>query len=146
MMAVTFVTVVSTAVTCPEPEPEQPELVVTETKSAERKSFEKSIEEGLYLKGVAELLYDADNCQKAVSGQRRTYRIQSDNQMRFCHVQFSDIVPSSEGSECVCTVNYRIEDGEETTLIVKLTVISVADDRIWLWNETQKVGLVIQKF
>lgn len=146
MMAVALVTTVSTAVSCPEPEPEQPAPPVVETKSAERKSFEAASEEGLYMKGAGSFVYDAETCQKAVNSQRRTYRIQSDDQRRFCHILFSDMTPSKVGDECVCTVEYRVEDGEETTLIVKFGVIEASDGRLWLWNEFQKVGVIIRQF
>ena len=49
------------------------------------------------------------------------------------------------GDEAECEIHYRLAAGESTTLIVKLIVVKASDEYIWLWNEFQKVGLLVQR-
>ena len=145
--ALALVVVATTmAVSCPEPDPggDTPDPVL-DTKSAERKQLEAAYVEGLYLKGSCALAFDLSLFQRAVNPVRRTYRIQSDDQTRYLNVFYGENVPSKEGDEVECEIHYRLEAAESTTLIVKLVVVKTTDEYLWLWNEFQKVGLIIQR-
>ena len=50
-----------------------------------------------------------------------------------------------ENDEVECEIHYRLDAGESTTLIVKLVVVKATDEYIWLWNEFQKVGIIVQR-
>jgi hypothetical protein len=76
---------------------------------------------------------------------RRTYRIQSDDQTHYLNVRYAAQVPTHEGEEVECEIHYRLEAGESTTLIVKLVVVKDSDEYLWLWNEFQKVGMIVQR-
>ena len=133
------------AVSCPQPEPEpepEPEPV---TKTAERMRFEGSVVEGLYVKGACVLSYDGTTFQRAMNPIRRNYRIQSDDQTRYLNVRYGDSIPVREDEDVECEIHYRLDAGESTTLIVKLVVVKVTDEYIWLWNEFQKVGVIARK-
>lgn len=135
--------IVSLAVSCPGPTPDPPEPIdPIEVKSAERKSFESSSDIGLYIKGICALSYDKDDYQQAFNSQRRTYRIQSDDQNRYMHILFSGTMPDLVGEEVVCTITYRLAESEETIMIVKFTVLKVENGKLWLWNELQKSGVI----
>ena len=43
-----------------------------------------------------------------------------------------------------CEIHYRLSAGEQTTLIVKLVVVKTSEEYLWLWNEFQKVGMIVQ--
>ena len=134
------------AVSCPEPDlpgPEPPTPV--DTKSPERKQLEAAYSEGLYIKGASVLNFDLASFQRAASTQRRTYRIQSDDQARYLHIFYSEVIPTAEGQEVECEIHYRLSAGEQTTLIVKLVVVKASDEYLWLWNEFQKVGMIVQR-
>jgi len=134
------------AVSCPKPEPpgpEPPEPV--DTKSAERKQLEASLTEGLYLKGNIALAYNQEIYQRSASLDRHTYRIQSDDQTRYLHVRYTEEIPSALNEEVECELHYRLAAGEQTTLIVKLIVVKMTDEYLWLWNEFQKVGMIVQR-
>ncbi len=47
--------------------------------------------------------------------------------------------------EVECEIHYGLSAGESTTLIVKLVVVKQTDEYLWLWNEFQKVGLMVQR-
>lgn len=148
MMSVVFVSLMFMAVSCPEPDPgpdPKPIDPGEEIKSAERKSFETSVAEGLYLKGGSVLLYEDGSFQRAVNAGRKTYRIQRDDQTEYLHIAYSDNVPSSVKDEAVCTVYYNIGGGGETMLIVKFVTVHAENGKLWLWNELQKVGVIVPK-
>lgn len=133
------------AVSCPEPEPEPEPQPEPETKTVERKQFEASVVEGLYSKGSRVLAFDAATFQRAMNPVRRTYRIQSDDQTHYLNVRYGGQIPSHEGEEVECEIHYRLEAGESTTLIVKLVVVHINEEYIWLWNEFQKVGVLARR-
>ena len=143
-----FLVLVATtmAVSCPQPDPPGPEPPTpVDTKSAERKQLESSYTEGLYIKGAIALAYNQDIYQRAASRDRRTYRIQSDDQTRYLHVRYTEVIPSAEGEEVECELHYRLAAGEQTTLIVKLIVVKATEEYLWLWNDFQKVGMIVQR-
>ena len=134
------------AVSCPQPDPpEPPGPVPVDTKSTERKQLEAAYVEGLYLKGACVLSSDLATFQQAANPQRRSYRIQSDDQTRYLSIRYNESVPSAVGDEVECEIHYRLAAGESTTLIVKLVVVKVSDEYIWLWNEFQKVGMLVKR-
>lgn len=147
MALVLFTVCVTMAVSCPQPGPE-PELPVPgaeETKSKEYKSFENALAVGLYKQGECVLAYDENSFQESVNTLRRTYRFQSDDQTRYMNVVFSGTLPSTVEDECDCTISYSPAAEGGTILVVRLNVIKVTDDYLWLWNEFQKTGIVIPK-
>ena len=133
------------AVSCPQPTPPEPPEPVVETKSEERKQLESAYIEGLYLKGSCALAYDLATFQRAANPTRRNYRIQSDDQTRYLNVRYQDAIPQRVDDEAECEIHYRLEAGESTTLIVKLVVVKDSDEYLWLWNEFQKVGMIVQR-
>ena len=141
-----FVVATTMAVSCPEPNPTPPpDPTPVDTKSTERKQLESAYTEGLYLKGPCVLAFDYATFQRASNPVRKTYRIQSDDQTRYLHIFYGESVPTQEGDEVECEIHYRLEAGESTTLIVKLVVVKATDEYLWLWNEFQKAGLIVQR-
>lgn len=143
-MALVVCTVcISTAVSCPQPSPEpDPIIPVTPEKSEERKGFEAASTEGLYIRGNCVIPFNERTCQTARNVSRKTYRIQSDDQTRYMHIEYADAFPGKVGDESGCTVYYNLGDSGETVLIVKFVVIQETAGYLWLWNELQKVGII----
>jgi len=133
------------AVSCPEPEPQPGPDPVFDTKSVERKQLEAAYAEGFYLKGSCVLAYDLLTFQRAVNPVRKTYRIQSDDQTRYLNISYVGTVPTKVDDEVECEIHYRLEAGESTTLLVKLVVVKDSEEYLWLWNEFQKVGMIVQR-
>ena len=145
MALLLFVVATTMAVSCPQPTPPEPPEPVVDTKSEERKQLESAYVEGLYLKGTCVLAFDLNTFQRAANPIRRNYRIQSDDQTRYLNVRYQDAIPGQVDDEAECEIHYRLEAGESTTLIVKLVVIKATDEYLWLWNEFQKVGMIVQR-
>lgn len=133
------------AVSCPQPGPPDVPEPVIDTKSPERRQLESAYVEGLYLKGDCVLAYDWATYQRAANPIRRTYRIQCDDQSHYLNVRYNDAVPQQVGDEVECEIHYKLAAGESTTLIVKLIVLKTTDEYLWLWNEFQKVGMIVQR-
>jgi len=140
-----FIVATTMAVSCPQPIPVVPGPVPVDTKSAERKQLEAASVEGLYLKGSCALSFDLATFQRAGNPGRGTYRIQSDDQTRYLHVRYTEGLPAAEGDEVECEIHYRLAEEESTTLIVKLVVVKATEEYLWLWNEFQKVGMIVQR-
>ena len=140
-----FVVATTLAVSCPRPTPPEPPEPVVDTKSAERKQLESAYVEGLYLKGACVLAFDLATFQRAANPVRRNYRIQSDDQTRYLNVFYSEAIPKQVDDEVECEIHSKLEAGESTTLIVKLVVLKATDEYLWLWNEFQKVGMIVQR-
>ena len=141
-----FVVATTMAVSCPEPDPPTPpDPTPIDTKSAERKQLEAAYVEGFYLKGACALPFDLATFQRASNPGRKTYRIQSDDQTRYLNIRYNGAVPSVVDEEVECEIHYGLAAGESTTLIVKLVVVKTSDEYLWLWNEFQKVGVIVQR-
>ena len=133
------------AVSGPRPGPEPGPEPTPDTKSEERKQLEAAYVEGLYLKGACALAFDLATFQRAANPIQQNYRIQSDDQTRYLNVRYQNAVPRQENDEVECEIHYRLDAGESTTLIVKLVVVKATDEYLWLWNEFQKVGIIVQR-
>ena len=145
MALLLFVVATTMAVSCPQPTPPEPPEPVVDTKSEERKQLESAYVEGLYLKGKCALAYDLATFQRAANPKRRNYRIQSDDQSRYLNVFYSDVLPQQVDDEVECEIHYKLGESESTTLIVKLVVLNATDEYLWLWNEFQKVGMLVKR-
>lgn len=136
------------AVSCPQPDPNGGGIDVVEpveTKSAERRQLESAYTEGLYLKGTCVLGFNLASFQRAANPLRKVYRIQSDDQKLYLHIVYGGDIPSAEGDDAQCEIHYRLAAGESTTLIVRMEVVKATEEYLWLWNEFQKVGVIVQR-
>ena len=66
-------------------------------------------------------------------------------QTLYLHVRYTEDIPQAVDDEVECEIHYRLAAGESTTLIVKLVVVKASDEYLWLWNEFQKVGMIVQR-
>ncbi|NLB67374.1 MAG: hypothetical protein GX798_02805 [Bacteroidales bacterium] len=138
-----LITAVTMAISCPGPEP-PPITFPTPTDSFEKKAFMANTDEGLYVKGACVVRYAEDTFQKSFNEKRRTYRMQSDDQITYVHIAFMSDLPAVVDQEVICNITYTREKGEETILIVKLVVVQIKGRTVWLWNELQKTGIILE--
>ena len=136
------------AVACPQPEKENPLPVDpdTETKSSARVSFESRTQTGIFFNDGTSLTYDERLFQQATNHSRKTFRIQADDQGSYLNLAFTDRIPQKNGDEAVAKVTYRIDRKGETVVIVRFKVVMTKDERMWLWNELQELGVVMPSF
>ena len=131
------------AVACPEPLPVEPPPPEPDSRSIGQIIFEGYDIPGLYSNGDGVIFFDQTTYQTARNDSRKMFRIQADNQMRYINLTFTSRIPDTIGQEEYCTVSYRLQQGEETTLIIKLKLIGEKDGKIWLWNDIQEFGVII---
>lgn len=137
------------AVACPQPEPELPDNGngSNVTKSDSRVSFESSVSTGLYLmKTGKSVIYDEKDFQLSTNHIRKTFRVQADDQESYVNVVFTVRIPQKAGDEAVARITYRFDSTGETVAIVKLTAVMAKDERLWLWNEMQQLGVIVPEF
>lgn len=140
----TILVVALTVTACPSQGPVTPDPVEPEdTRSEERKAFEESAVEGLYMKGLCVLSYSDDAFQKSINRERLIYRIQSDDQERYMHMEFVKSFPSGLDDGVECMIQYSLGENISTVLIVKLMVVKMDGCAFYLWNEFQKVGVLV---
>ncbi|NMB37668.1 MAG: hypothetical protein GX993_06510 [Bacteroidales bacterium] len=139
-----LITAVTMAVSCPGPDP-PPIVIPPATDSFEKKAFMSTAEEGLYIKGACVVRYSEETFQKSFNEKRRTYRMQSDDQIIYVHIAFSSDLPAVVDQEVICNITYTKDKGEETILIVKLVVAQIKGHTVWLWNELQKTGIILDQ-
>ena len=136
------------AVACPQPETGQPVPVDpdTETKSEARVTFESRTDTGIYFDNGDSIVYDEARFQQAVNHNRKNFRIQSDDQMRYFNLNFTDKIPQKFGEEAVAKITFRNATSSETVVIVKFKAVIVKNGKMWLWNELQQLGVIIPSF
>lgn len=127
---------------CPGPGPEPVDPPV-DPRSEERKQFESGAVEGMYRNGTCVLPFSDSEFQKSVSRSRLSYRIQSDNQEKYMHMDFVKVFPARLDDGVECTVRYNLGDNSPTVLVIKFIVVKVSDGYLYLWNEIQKVGVIL---
>lgn len=93
---------------------------------------------GIYVDGRQMLAYDPLEHQTAQRSS--SFRIQTDDQSVYLIVQFDPMpslsAPVTRGKIGTAGVN-GVEDGS-----YDFQVMAERDDKIWLWNDKQKIGLI----
>ena len=140
-----FVVATTMAVACPQPDNPHPTPPGTDgvTKSESRVAFESCTATGIYFDDKTCLTYDETRFQQAVNRNRKVFRIQADDQGSYLNLAFTDRLPQKNGDEAVAKVTYRLDAKGETVVIVKFQVVMVQDERLWLWNELQELGVIM---
>ena len=143
-----FVVATTMAVACPQPEKEIPTPPDPGgvTKSESRVTFESRTATGIYFNDKTSITYDETSFQQAFNHNRKNFRIQADDQSSYLNLAFTDRLPQKNGDEAVAKVTYRTDTKGETVVIVKLKVVMIQDERMWLWNELQELGVIMPSF
>ena len=140
-----FVVATTMAVACPQPDNPHPTPTGTDgaTKSESRVAFESRTDTGIYFNDKTSLTYDETRFQQAINHNRKVFRIQADDQGSYLNLAFTDRLPQKNGDEAVAKVTYRLDAKGETVVIVKFKVVMIQDERLWLWNELQELGVIM---
>ncbi len=140
-MLFAFTVVLFSAVSCPNPS--DPVPVIKPELSEARKKFASFKQIGLYKNGFPVVLYNEVNYQYAYNEIDDYFRVQSDDQTSFFHIQVTS--GSFTSSSVSCQIFYSASMEEETLLIIKF--INITPDNtsgmIWWWNELQEIGMIL---
>lgn len=96
---------------------------------------------GVYVGDNNVFVYDSDIYQYAYNTQRRTFRIQNTAQSRYLACELdADPVPDE-------VINVRVETmgiSSFSTQELRMQVLKRTDGLVWLWNDENRVGLIIR--
>lgn len=94
---------------------------------------------GAYLDGRQIFVYNSEIHQQAIRG--LSYRIQTDDQSVLLSVRF-DAIPTQSGTCTMSIVATGIDDFKTPDSFV-MTLIKVAQDKLWFWDESRKLGIIV---
>lgn len=95
-------------------------------------------------KGTAQAMYVPSTWQYGFNTAKNEYRVNDDNMANYFVVR-CDERPSAEGQELSADVEWTVATNIKRYEGLRFKVERVAPDgRIWLWNKSQKIGIVIK--
>ena len=97
----------------------------------------------LQVGGEEQMCYDPMTCQLGFNPDTREFRVHTDNMSDYFSVTLSRI-PSKSDEQVSGTLVYTTHDDVVTKKNITLKAIRLEGDRIWLWNQTGRIGLEIQ--
>lgn len=115
--------------------------------SVEADRFIEFEKEGLVKKRGYEFAYNDYDCQYVYNKNRKYVRLQRDDQSAYINVTSYELFssPLEVGEFVDIELVYRLSasagDNRES---LSMLVLQAEDGKIWLWNETQKLGLILR--
>lgn len=95
-------------------------------------------------KGDVQAMYAPSTWQYSFNAAKNEYRVNDDNMANYFVVRCSER-PSAEGQELGVNVEWTVATNIKRYEGLRFKVERVASDgRIWLWNKSQKIGIVIK--
>lgn len=96
-------------------------------------------------KGAVQVTYAPQTWQCSFNTARNEFRVNDDNIANYFVIRCSEM-PSSEGQELSGDVEWTVKTNIKRYEGLRFKVEQVASDgRIWLWNKSQKIGVVIRE-
>lgn len=90
--------------------------------------------------GGRQVIVKNDNLHQE-SFRNKSYRLQTDDQKTYINIMLNT-VPQNVGDKCTVTIVSRgIDEIQDSALDMILQ--KTEDDMIWLWNESEKMGIVM---
>ncbi|MBQ7773503.1 MAG: hypothetical protein IJ383_05515 [Bacteroidales bacterium] len=109
--------------------------------SAGLKDFVEKQDAGLFGYGGFLFRYSEGNCQLSFNRQRRQIRLQDDQQAGYLNVIFEKF-PAPGENEASVEMRYKA-GGDEIIYADKMGVVRVAEDKIWLWDAKDNLGVIL---
>lgn len=85
--------------------------------------------------------YTSGECQMSVNIKRKQLRMQNDTQTDYVHIAFNSFPDASLKSVGV-VLRYKV-GSDEITVPVEMEIAKREDGKVWLWNNTKGLGLVV---
>lgn len=98
----------------------------------------------LTIKGADLFVYDPLTCQISFSSPDNVYRMYDDKLADWVTVKCSER-PDTEGQSITADISWTASSSTKTERGLRFTVQKTsADGKVWLWNKSQKIGIVIK--
>lgn len=107
-------------------------------------SLMEQSEISLIWKGAVQVTYDEHTGQIGYNDHRHEYRIYDDKLANWFTIRCSE-EPSEEGQKLSADVSWTGNKSPKTYNGLSFTVKKISQDGlIWLWNEKEKIGIIIK--
>lgn len=107
----------------------------------EQELFLSFTELGIYRDNRAIITYRPPENQFSANKKRRIFRIQTDDQQQYFHVQLTENTPKERQ---IVEVYYKyLKDGQEESTICKMRVLKVDYNTIWLWPQEGEYSIIM---
>lgn len=98
----------------------------------------------LTLKGEQQMVYDPLTCQLSHNKGTNEYRMYDDKLSYWMTVKCSER-PDTEGQSLSADITWTASSSTRTEHNLKFVVRKISPDgRIWMWNKTKRIGIVIK--
>lgn len=98
----------------------------------------------LTMKGEDLFVYDPITCQLSFSSSDNIYRMYDDRLADWVIIKCSER-PDTEGQILTADITWTASSSTKTERGLKFTVQKTSSDgKVWLWNKSQKIGIVIK--
>lgn len=97
----------------------------------------------LQVGGVEQLCYDPLTCQLGYNVDNMEFRVHTDNMSDFFSVRLTQI-PTEDEQYVTGSLTYTTKTDIVRKSNVTLRVVRLEGDRIWLWNQSSRIGIEIQ--
>lgn len=90
------------------------------------------------------LSYDPLTCQMSFNRKRKTFRVSNDTMSEYYSLVL-DKLPEAEDQEVIGNLTWVYSNAVHERKNLKFTVESInADGKVWLWNQKEKVAVIVQ--
>ena len=98
----------------------------------------------LTMKGEELFVYDPMTCQMSFSSTDNIYRLYVDRLSDWVIIKCSER-PDTEGQDLTADISWTASSSTRSERGLKFTVRKTsADGKVWLWNKSKKIGIVIK--
>jgi len=89
------------------------------------------------------LRYDSATCQESFNRKNSTFCIGTDTMSDFFYLDL-DSLPTEEGQTIVSSLMWTTSSDIQKEESVDFKVIKLEGDRVWLWDSTNSIGIVVR--
>ncbi|MBQ2874667.1 MAG: hypothetical protein IJE85_05145 [Bacteroidales bacterium] len=98
----------------------------------------------LTMKGQTEFVYDAASCQLSHNASTNEYRMYDDKLSEWVSIKCS-ARPDTEDQVLYADISWTASSSTRSERGLKFTVQKTASDgRVWMWNKSKRIGIVIK--
>lgn len=95
------------------------------------------------MNGNTILRYDEVTCQMGFNRDRRQFRMSTDSMSDYFSITMN-MIPVIEGETIKGDLVWTTDRDVVTRKNIALEVVKTEDDKFWLWNEQERIALVIE--
>ena len=95
------------------------------------------------MNGATMLQYDEATCQMGFNRERRQFRMCTDSMSDYFSITMN-MIPTAQGEKIKADLVWTTARDVMSRKNIALEVVKTEDDKFWLWNEQERISLVIE--